>query len=261
MLKRFLDIATSLKIAALVIACVVVNGAAPAHAKKISMIRDAEIENTIRLFATPVFKAAKLDPSSVKIHLIQDNTLNAFVAGGQRLFINTGLITQSTSAGQIVGVIAHETGHIASGHLARLNQVLEKSTMTTALSLLLGATAIVAGHGDVGMMVVAAGQGLAQSGFLHYSQTQESAADQAALKFLDDSGQSAKGFLDFMNLLGEQELLIAEYQDQYVRTHPLTRDRVNNIANHVANSPHSGKSVSKELETLYRRARQAGRLY
>ena len=255
MLKRFLDIATSLKIAALVIACVVVNGAAPAHAKKISMIRDAEIENTIRLFATPVFKAAKLDPSSVKIHLIQDNTLNAFVAGGQRLFINTGLITQSTSAGQIVGVIAHETGHIASGHLARLNQVLEKSTMTTALSLLLGATAIVAGHGDVGMMVVAAGQGLAQSGFLHYSQTQESAADQAALKFLDDSGQSAKGFLDFMNLLGEQELLIAEYQDQYVRTHPLTRDRVNNIANHVANSPHSGKSVSKELETLYRRAR------
>jgi len=250
MLKRFLHTA-----AFLVIACVVVNGADPAHAKKISMIRDAEIENTIRLFATPVFKAANLAPSAVKIHLIQDNALNAFVAGGQRLFINSGLITQSTSADQIIGVFAHETGHIAGGHLARLNEILEKSTMTTILSLILGATAIAAGHGEVGMMVVAAGQGLAQSNFLRYSQTQESAADQAALKFLDASGQSAKGFLDFMNILGEQELLIADYQDPYVRTHPLTRDRVASIANHVANSPHSGKTVSPELEILYRRAR------
>ncbi len=255
MLKRIFDTATIMIIAVLVIVCVVANGVAPAHAKKISMIRDAEIENTIRLFATPVFKAANLDPSSVKIHLIQDKALNAFVAGGQRLFINTGLITQSTGPGQIIGVIAHETGHIAGGHLARLNKILEKSTMTTVLSMLLGATAIIAGHGDVGMMVVAAGQGLAQSNFLRYSRTQEAAADQAALKFLDDSGQSAKGFLDFMNILGEQELLIAEYQDPYVQTHPLTRDRVSNIANHVARSPHSGKSVSKELETLYRRAR------
>lgn len=255
MLKRFLENATFWVIAALVIAAIVVNGAVPAHAKKISLIRDAEIENTIRLFATPVFKAANLDPSSVKIHLIQDNALNAFVAGGQRLFINTGLITQSTSPGQIIGVIAHETGHIAGGHLARLNKILEKSTLTTALSLILGATAIVAGQGDVGMLVVAAGQGLAQSNYLRYSQTQESAADQAALKFLDDSEQSARGFLDFMNLLGEQELLIAEYQDLYVRTHPLTRDRVSNIANHVANSPYSAKSVSPELQILYRRAR------
>ena len=255
MLKRFLDAATNLSIATLVIACVAVNSAAPANAKKISMIRDAEIENTIRLLATPVFKAANLDPSSVKIHLIQDNALNAFVAGGQRLFINTGLITQSTSAEQIIGVIAHETGHIAGGHLTRLNKILEKSAMTTVLSMLLGATAIVAGHGDAGMMVIGAGQGLAQSNYLRYSQTQESAADQAALKFLDDSGQSAKGLLDFMNLLGEQELLITEYQDLYARTHPLTRDRVSNIANHVARSPHSGKSVSKKLQIMYRRAR------
>ena len=133
--------------------------------------------------------------------------------------------------------------------------VLENSTVTTILSILLGATAIAAGRGDVGTLVIAAGQGASQRGFIKYSQTQESAADQAALKYLDKTGQSAKGLQDFMKLLGSQELLIPEYQDPYVRTHPLTRDRVSAIESHVARSPHSNTPVSPRLEMLYRRAR------
>ena len=250
LLKRILNFATICLIAA-----VLVIGAGSANAKKVSLIRDAEIENTISQFAAPVFRAAKLNVSTVKIHLVKDNSLNAFVAGGQRLFINTGLITQATSAGQIIGVIAHETGHISGGHLARLHDILEKSTATTILSMILGSAAIIGGRGDVGSVIIAAGQGLAAQGFLHYSRTQESAADQAALKFLDVTGQSAKGFLGFMNTLGEQELLVTERQDPYVRTHPLTRDRVAAIAHHVANSPHSDKPVPAELEIMYRRAR------
>jgi len=250
LLNRILNFATICLITA-----VMVIGAGTADAKKISLIRDAEIENTIRLFATPVFRAAKLNVSAVKIHLVRDNTLNAFVAGGQRLFINTGLITQAASAGQIIGVIAHETGHISGGHLARFKDILEKSTATTILSMILGGAAIVGGRGDVGSVIIAAGQGLATQNFLRYSRTQESAADQAAMKFLDDSGQSAKGLLGFMNILGEQELLSTANQDPYVRTHPLTRDRVANIANHVAKSPYSDKPVSPEFDILYRRAR------
>ena len=230
-------------------------GAVPAYAKKIALIRDAEIENTIRQFAAPVFRAAGLNEKAVKIHLVRDETLNAFVAGGQRLFINTGLITQATSAGQIIGVIAHETGHITGGHLARVHDALNKRTAATILSFVLGATAIVAGRGDVGGLVIVAGQGISTSNFLKYSRTQEGSADQAALKFLDQTGQSAKGLLDFMVQLGEQELLITDNQDPYVRTHPLTRNRVANIANHVKNSPHSGNPVSPEFEILYRRAR------
>jgi predicted Zn-dependent protease len=250
MLKRIFEFATFL-----VISIVIVFGTAPAQAQKISIIRDAEIENTIRQFAAPVFKAADLDPSSVKIHLVLDNTLNAFVAGGQRLFINTGLITQASSASQIIGVIAHETGHIAGGHLAKFNEALGNSTAMTILSMILGATAIVAGRGDVGAVVIGAGQAAVQRDFLRYSRTQESAADQAALKYLETTGQSAKGLLDFMNLLGEQELLIPEYQDAYVRTHPLSRDRVSAIAFHVTNSPYSDKPASREQDALYRRAR------
>ncbi|NQV83309.1 MAG: M48 family metallopeptidase [Rhodospirillales bacterium] len=250
MLKHIFDIATFL-----VITCVVIVGTVPAHAKETGLIRDQEIENTIRLFAAPVFKVANLDPSAVKIHLVLDNTLNAFVAGGQRLFINTGLITNAKSASQIIGVIAHETGHIAGGHLARFNKVLENSTAVAILSAVLGAGAIVAGQGQVGGLIIAAGQGVAQQNFLRYSQTQESAADQAALKYLDQTGQSANGLLGFMNLLGEQELLVPEYQDAYARTHPLTRDRVSAITSHVAKSQYSKIPVSPQLDALFRRAR------
>jgi predicted Zn-dependent protease len=255
MLKRFLEISKNSVISIFAIACLFVNSTGIANGKNISMIRDAEIESTIRLLATPVLKAAKIDPLSVKIHLIRDKSLNAFVAGGQRLFIHTGLITQSNEASQIIGVIAHEIGHISGGHLARLNNALEKSTMINTLSVILGATAIIAGQGEVGQMINVAGSGLAQNNFFRYSQTQESSADQAALKFLDDSNQSASGLLNFMNLLGEQESLIWKYQDLYARTHPLTRDRIANIANHIANSPHSKNTTPNELKKIYRRAR------
>ena len=250
MLKYIFEITT-----VVLISVVLVASAEPAHAQKTSLIRDAEIENTIRQFAAPVLRAAKLNEKAVKIHLVLDDSLNAFVAGGQRLFINTGLITHSASAGQIIGVIAHETGHISGGHLARLHDALNKSSATTIMSMLLGVTAIVAGRGDVGTMIIAAGQGISASNFLKYSRTQESAADHAALRFLDDTSQSAKGLLDFMKKLGEQELLVTARQDPYVRTHPLTRNRVATIANHVAKSPHSDNPVPQKLENLFQRAR------
>ncbi len=250
MLKRILDI-----IVIFLITVIFMTAAGTARAQKISLIRDAEIENSIRQFAEPVFRAAELDASAVNIHLVNDSSLNAFVTGGQRLFINTGLLTQAANPGQIIGVIAHETGHISGGHLARIHDALKNSTAATILSMILGGAAIIAGRGDVGSVIVAGGQGIAIRSFLNYTRTQESSADQAALKFLDRAGVSSKGLLEFMNLLGEQELLLPESQDPYVRTHPLTRDRVANIANHVAISPHSNKLLPEEFNALFRRAR------
>ena len=104
----------------------------------ISLIRDAEVENTIRTYATPLFNAAGLKAADVKIFIVKDNTLNAFVAGGQNLFVNTGLILASDSANQVIGVIAHETGHIAGGHLSRVHDALSKSSAMSILSYVLG---------------------------------------------------------------------------------------------------------------------------
>ena len=236
-------------------AAALVTGAHSAYAQKIFLIRDAEIENTIRQFAAPVFRVANLNPADIRIHLVKDNSLNAFVTAGQRLFINTGLLTQAKNPGQIIGVIAHETGHISGGHLARMSDALAKSSAATILSVILGGAAIIAGQGQVGGVIIAAGQGIALRSFLNYTRTQESAADQAGMRFLDGAKLSSRGLLEFMELLGEQELLPPENQDPYVRTHPLTRDRIENIAAHVERSPYSDNPTPENLNILYRRAK------
>lgn len=218
------------------------------------MIRDAEIENTIRLYAAPVFRAAGLEPDDINIHLVKDNTLNAFVAGGQRLFINTGLLLKSTSANQIIGVIAHETGHISGGHLSRMQKALEATSVPMILSMLLGgATILATGRGDIGGAIIAGGQTIAVQNFLQYSRTQESSADQSALRFLDATGQSARGLLEFMETLSDQELLSTYRQDPYVRSHPLTRDRITTIAEHNANSPYTDAADPPEYRIMFER--------
>jgi len=232
----------------------------PASAKRQSLILDTEIENILRAYAVPLFKIAGLKASEVKIYIVNDDTLNAFVAGGQKLFINSGLILRSDNANQIVGVIAHETGHIAGGHLSRTQDALSNASASSIAALILGGAAAVAtGRGDIGAVVAAGGQGAAARNFLAYSRTQEGAADHAALGFLDKTGQSAKGFLAFMNKLGDQELLSTAQQDPYVRSHPLARERIDAVAHHVANSKFSASPGPAEFDRLY--ARMKAKLY
>ncbi|MBL8658165.1 MAG: M48 family metallopeptidase [Rhodospirillales bacterium] len=222
-------------------------------AAKISFIRDTEIENTIRAYATPLFIAAGLDPTAVRIYVVADKQINAFVAGGQNLFINTGLITRSGDADQIIGVIAHEVGHIEGGHLSRVNEALKRSTAESILSFVLGAAAAAAGRPDVGGAMIMGGQNVAQRNFFQYSRTQEGAADAAAMRYLDATDQSARGLLDFFNILSQEELLVPERQDPYLRTHPLTRDRIDAMEAFVAKSPHSNAPTKPDFQTMYAR--------
>ncbi len=225
-----------------------------AAAQKRTFIRDAEIENTIREFATPVFQVAGLDPSAVEIYIVKDSALNAFVAGGQKLFLYTGLLMDVKHAGQLIGVIAHETGHIAGGHLSQTQDALRNSTAQQILATVIGAAAGVAsGRADVGGAIIAGGQSLGQRTFLHYSRTQEGAADAAATRFLDAAGESSRGMLEFLQTLSDQELLSARHQDPYLRTHPLTQDRINAIENHVTKSRYSDKPISPRFAEIFAR--------
>lgn len=205
------------------------------------MIRDAEIENTLRRFATPLLQAAGLEPSSIRIHIVNDNTLNAFVAGGQQIFINTGLILKSQNAGQIIGVLAHEIGHISGGHLIKAAIAQKNISATALLGLLLGGAAVIAGRPDAGAAAIQLGTNVGIRNYLSFSRTQESAADHAGLRFLDRTQQSSRGLLEFMEVLEDQELLSARNQDPYVRTHPLSRDRIDTLRFHLKNSPLANK--------------------
>jgi predicted Zn-dependent protease len=205
-----------------------------------SYIRDAEIEGIIRTFATPIFKAAGLDPEAVHIYIVNDPTLNSFVAGGQNLFLNTGLLLRAETPNQLIGVIAHETGHIAGGHLARSEQALHNASIESIIALVAGAVAAAASRDPgAGAAAILGGSTVAQRSFMSFSVAQEATADHAALTFLDRSHMSARGLLQFFEILQQQELLSAAHQSPFLRDHPLTAQRVEYVRQHVATSPYS----------------------
>jgi predicted Zn-dependent protease len=233
-------------------------GASAQSGGKISLIRDAEIENTIRVYATPLFEAApSLNVRSVRIHLVLDDRLNAFVAGGQRIFINTGLLRNAESANTVIGVIAHETGHIEGGHLARMQKNMSNASAIAILSAVVGtAAAVASGNPDAAIGGILAGQSMGQRSFLRYTRDMENAADQAGLRYLEQSGQSARGLLEMLESLEDQELLAGgQFSDPYLRTHPLSRERIDVVRNHVANSAFSDTPVPPDLAYTHRRMR------
>ncbi len=214
-----------------------------AQSRQISFIRDTEIEDIIRDLARPIFLAAKLDPNAVDVYLVQDRSLNAFVAGGQNLFLNTGLLARVDSPETLLGVVAHEAGHIAGGHLAQRKLAVEDAGTTTLLAYAIGILgAIASGRGEVAGAVISGSQDLALRNLLSYSRSNEQAADQAAIQYLHAAGISPAGLLEFMNVLKGQEVLLARNQDPYLSTHPLTRERITFLENQVANSPFRDKT-------------------
>ena len=225
--------------------------AAPAHAA--SLIRDTETEAVVRKIADPIFAAARLDPDSIDIYLINDPKLNAFVAGGQNLFINTGLILHADKPEELAGVIAHETGHIAGGHLSRMAQAQQKAGIPLVAGMLLGAAAAVAGAPELGTALMAGGATVGQRGLLKFSRAQEQAADQAAVTYLGAMHMSPEGLLEFFHVLDTENLRISADGNEYLRTHPLTQDRITFLQEQVAKSPYNDRKTAPALVAAYQR--------
>lgn len=208
---------------ALLLACMLI--VRPAMAQQI--LRDAETEAFLADISAPLAKAAGLGPGALQVLLINDPEINAFVAGGQIVWIHSGLITSADTANQVQGVIAHELGHIEGGHVIRSSEGMKAVTGITILSLVLGAAAMAAGGGEAGMGIMAAGQQAAMGKYLAFSRTQESSADLAGARYLSAAGISGKGSLEFFKKLQNLEYRLAIPQDDsYGRTHPLSGERM-----------------------------------
>lgn len=244
-------------VAALALSCGTLGPARAQAPGGLALIRDTEIEAIIRQFATPLWTAAGLDPDAVHIMLVNDRSLNAFVAGGQNLFLNTGLLVRAEHAGQVIGVIAHETGHMAGGHLARMPEALRNAFITSLVTTILaGAAAAASNGGNKGEGIAGAvigGQTQGARSFFSFTRSQENSADQAGVTFLERTGQSAKGFLEFMEILQNQEFMSANRQDPYMRTHPLTEERVEFLRHQVALSKYTGVPVRPEFVAMHKR--------
>lgn len=218
--------------------------ASPAHAFG---IRDAEIEELMREYSHPLLIAAGLNPSDVGLTLINDRGLNAFVTMGQNIFVNTGLLLESDEPNMVIGVLAHEIGHITGGHLARNMDAMSRAQAPTIVTTILGFGSLIAGNPEAGMALLAGGQQVAERSYLTHSRAQEASADVTALQLLEATEQSPNGIIDLMDSLAAQEIVSEVHQDPYARSHPMSRDRVNAYLAGAAKSPYASKRDKPDL--------------
>jgi predicted Zn-dependent protease len=229
-------------------------GIQPAAAQQV--LRDAETEALLRDISRPLIIAAGLQPENVQVVLLHDREINAFVAGGQIVYLHSGLITVADNANEVQGVIAHELGHITGGHIIRIGEGVQQATGIMILSLLLGAAAMAAGAGEAGMGVLAAGQQAAMGRFLAFTRVQENSADQAGAEYLSRAGVSGRGSLAFFErLLNLEYRMNIPQEDSYARTHPLNAERIAVLQNRYHEDPAWDRPADPALEARFQRVR------
>ncbi len=225
--------------------------AAPAAAQGLLLLRDTETERALRSYEDPLLKAGGVDPAGVKLYLVNDPSVNSFVAEGQNMFIQTGMIMFAHNANELKGVMAHETGHIVAGHLSRDTQAIEKAMIPMLLSMVIGIAAIAAGAGQAGMLILLGGQGVAEAQLNAFSRVQESTADQIAIKLLDKTHQSSRGLLATFERLADEEAMASDRIDPYAADHPVGRDRVALLETEVDASPYKDVPEDPAVEHQY----------
>jgi predicted Zn-dependent protease len=222
------------------------------------IIRDAEIEQLLREYSQPILQAAGVAKQNVHVVVINDRSFNAFVADGRRIFINSGALMDAKTPNEVIGVLAHETGHLAGGHLARLREELAQANTQSIVAMILGVGAMVAAAktnsvntGQAGMAVLQGPQAMIQNNLLAYVRSQEESADRAGVKFLNATGQSAKGMYDAFKRLADQTLYQAHYIDPYMQTHPMPAERVRALETLASASPYWNKTDSPALQARH----------
>jgi predicted Zn-dependent protease len=244
---------------ALTVAAALALGSLPARAQTgssagIPMIRDAEIEQLLRDYTGPILRAAGLAQQNVQVVIINENVFNAFVMDAHRIFIFTGALKQATTPNQLIGVFAHETGHIVGGHLSKMRQELANAQTAAIVAMLLGVGAMVAGArsgsmdmGNVGLAAVSAPQSYLQHTLLAYQRAQEEQADRAGVRFLTMTGQSGKGMYDTFKRFADETMFSAANVDPYVQNHPMPAERMAALAE-LVKTPYWDKKDPPELQ-------------
>ncbi len=223
-----------------------------AATRGLPVIRDAEIEQLLRDYAQPILHSAGLSKQNVRVVVLGDRSFNAFVMDGRHIFVNAGTLFDAKTPNEVIGVFAHETGHLAGGHLQRLREQLASAQTASIVALLAGIGAAVAGArsgaaGDIGAAAIMAPQSAIMRSMLSYVRTQEDQADHAGVKFLNATGQSPKGMVDLFKRLSNEVLFNSRYIDPYMQTHPMPADRVAALETLARASPYWDRKDPPEL--------------
>ncbi len=213
----------------------------------LSLITDAQTQQLLEEIANPLIKAAGLEPDNIKIYIVNDSSINAFVTMGQNIFVNTGLITKFNTPDSLIGVFAHEIGHIASGHIARSSEEYDRAKNTALISYILGITAIIAGSPEAGQGLLIGGGDIAQKSMLKYSRIQEEAADRNALLYLNRIKYPSNGLVKLLESFEVERRGMKGQINEYLLSHPISSKRVSYLVNN-SNSKFSNKKFNSKLQ-------------
>jgi predicted Zn-dependent protease len=228
------------------------------------VLRDTETEQLLREYTRPILRAAGLEKQNIQMVIINQAVFNAFVADGRRIFVNYGAIMQSETPNQIIGVMAHETGHLAGGHLAKMREQMAQAQTQMIIAMLLGAGAMVAGAKtggssggltNAGAAMFSAQGEVIRRNLLSYVRQQEENADKAGVKFLNATGQSARGMYETFKRFTDESLFAARGSDPYVQSHPMPAERVNALQELARSSPYWDKKDDPALQLRHDMAR------
>jgi len=207
------------------------------------------MERVLKGYEDPIATAAGLDPQAIKIYIVNDSSINAFVAEGQNIFINTGLFLQLKTPNQVIGVMAHETGHIAGGHLIRDTSAMQKASVPMLIGMAVGIAAMIAGQGEAGMGAMMLGEQAAMSQFFAFSRVQEATADQMGQRFLRATHQSGEGMVEVFEKMANDAAMAGAYKNPFITTHPADRDRIDLLQREADASPY--RDVKDSPETVH----------
>jgi predicted Zn-dependent protease len=229
--------------------------------KELPIIRDAEIEQLLRDYTQPVLRVAGLGQRNIRVVIINDRSFNAFVVDAKRIFVNAGALMDSETPNQLIGVLAHETGHIAGGHLQKMRAELATLQTASIIAMLLGAGAAVAAarspqgvSGNPAVALIGPQLSIMRS-MLAYARQQEEQADRAGVNFLTQTGQSAKGMYDTFKRFADQQLFASQYADPYLQSHPMPAERITALAEVARTNPYWDKKDPPELQLRHNLAR------
>lgn len=225
-------------------------------AAQVTLLRDADIEYALKQLARPVLQAAGLPAGQIRILLVKDSRLNAFVIDSNHIFIHSGLMSKLEDAAQLQAVIAHEAAHIANGHITRRLGNIRAARTAAGLGTALAAAAAASGSGKAAAAIAAGTAGSAQRVFFAHTRAEESSADISSVRYLYRAGIDVMAAVEVQEIFRGQETLASERQDPYRRTHPLSRDRLRALRGLAA----SNRGGSRDGTSAYWYDRAKGKL-
>ncbi|MEM9725646.1 MAG: M48 family metalloprotease [Pseudomonadota bacterium] len=229
--------------------------AVPVQASARGLIRDSEIERTLQMMIQPIFKAAGLPSDRVRLFIVQENTLNAFVAAGNNMFFHTGLLQQLETPEELIGVMAHETGHVQAGHFVQRVEAVRTLSTASLLATLVGIGAAAAGGGSAGAGIIQGGNRVLTRNLLRFTRGQETGADALAVQYMTKANVDPSGMLAVLRRLGEAQAVFLSNVDPYALSHPLSTQRIAALEKSVAASPALGARVSEDIRYWHGRMR------